>query len=184
MYLEQRPLPDQEWLLKRATGAMGGRAQAAIEAMFENEETWQHPDVKRAYPQPIVKRLKQQWIDRDAFQAAVTSLPDTLCHNDSHDENLFSRTRTDGTQETIAIDWELVGIGPVSSDITYLVIATLRRLAVPMEDADALEGCGGVSHQQSTESQSLRYYSVLRSEANWRTSSNWSRESMAAMISC
>ena len=43
------------------------------------------------------------------------------------------------TEETIAIDWELVGIGPVSSDIIYLVIATLRRLAVGMEDAGALE---------------------------------------------
>ncbi len=138
-HLEQRPLPEHEWLLKRTTGTMGGRARAAIEAMFDNEKTWRHPDVKRAYPQPIVERLKQQWADRNAFQGAVAQMPTTLCHNDSHDENLFSRRRADGTQETMAIDWELVGIGPVSSDITYLVIATLRRLAVAMEDADALE---------------------------------------------
>jgi hypothetical protein len=110
-----------------------------MEGLFNNDQTWQHPDVQRAFPEPIVDRLKQQWVDMRDFQAAIAELPVTLCHNDSHTENLFSRRLTDGSQETVAIDWELLGIGPVSSDITYLVIATLRRLAVDMKDADALE---------------------------------------------
>ena len=110
-----------------------------MEGLFNNERTWQHPDVQLAYPEPIVDRLKRQWAHRHEFQAAIAKLPVTVCHNDSHTENLFSRRRPDGSQETVAIDWELLGIGPVSSDITYLVIATLRRLAVDMKDADALE---------------------------------------------
>ena len=138
-YLEKRTLPDQDWLLRRPGGAGGGGGWAAAGALINDERTWQHPDVKRAYPEPIAERLKQQWADRRAFQNAIARLPTTLCHNDSHTENLFSRSREDGTQETVAIDWELVGIGPLSGDITYLVIATLRRMAVDMKDADALE---------------------------------------------
>ena len=135
-YLEQRPLPEYDWLSRRVAGTGGG---GSAERLINDSKTWEHPDVHRAYPKPIVERLRAQWADRQAFQASIAQLPVTLCHNDSHDENLFSRRREDGTQETVAIDWELVGIGPVSSDITYLVIATLRRLAVPMDEADALE---------------------------------------------
>ncbi len=138
-YLVDRPLPEHDWLLRRVVGSGGGGGSAMAEALINDEKTWQHPDVRRAYPEPIAQRLKQQWADRRAFQAAIAQLPTTLCHNDSHDENLFSRRRADGTQETVAVDWELVGIGPLSGDITYLVIATLRRMAVDMKDADALE---------------------------------------------
>lgn len=136
-YLAGRALPDHEWLLRRPIGG-GGSGGAAL-AMIEDEKTWQHPEVQSAYPEPIADRLREQWADRRAFQAAVAQMSTTLCHNDAHTENLFSRWRDDGTQETVAVDWELVGIGPVASDITFLVIATLRRLAVDMADADALE---------------------------------------------
>jgi hypothetical protein len=73
------------------------------------------------------------------FAPPPLSSPTTLCHNDAHDENLFARRRADGAEETVAVDWELAGLGPLASDATYLVIATLRRLAVAMQDADALE---------------------------------------------
>ena len=138
-YLADRPLPHHDWLLRRTVGSGGGGGMARVEALIDDKKVWQHPDVRRAYPEPIAERLRQQWADRRAFQAATAELPTTLCHNDSHDENLFSRKRADGTQETVAVDWELVGIGPIASDITFLVIATLRRMAVDMEDADALE---------------------------------------------
>ena len=73
------------------------------------------------------------------FRKIVDELPVTLCHNDAHAQNLFSLRRRVGTQETVALDWELAGMGPVATDITYLVIATLRRFAVDVADADELE---------------------------------------------
>ena len=73
------------------------------------------------------------------FEKVVSELPVTLCHNDAHVHNLFSRRLGDGAQETVALDWELTGIGPIATDITYLVIATLRRFAVEMADANELE---------------------------------------------
>ncbi len=136
-YLGGRPLPEHDWLVTRATGPGAGGASA--EERLRDRTTWEDPAVRRAFPLPIAERALRQREDRRAFRAAVAQLPRTLCHNDAHGENLFARRRADGTEKTVAVDWELVGLGPLATDITYLVIATLRRLAVDMADADRLE---------------------------------------------
>ncbi len=134
-FLAGRPLPDFDWLSQRRVGG-GGRV---VESLTNSEATWRNETVRRLFREPVEDRLRQQLADRRLFRDAIAALPVTLCHNDSHDENLFSRRNDDGTQETVAVDWELVGIGPISSDITFLVVATLRRLAVDMQHAEELE---------------------------------------------
>ena len=136
-FLTDRPLPGYDWLATRGGGP--GAGGTAVEERLKDDKTWQHPAVRRAFPVPIAERVLRQREESRAFRSAIAQLPRTLCHNDSHDENLFARRREDGAEETVAVDWELMGIGPVSSDITFLVIATLRRLAVDMADAERLE---------------------------------------------
>ena len=51
-YLEHRPLPKYDWLSRRVAGT-GGGGSAMMEALFNDSETWAHPDVRRAYPKPI-----------------------------------------------------------------------------------------------------------------------------------
>ena len=64
--------------------------------------------------------------DQARFRAVLERLPPTLCHHDAVGANLFSRTRGD-VPETIAIDWEMVGPGPIGADIASMVFASVRR---------------------------------------------------------
>jgi len=137
-FLAGRQIPDLNWLHRRDVSGSDRGADAVLRRISD-DATWSHPDVKRVYPEPIAGRLRAQWEDRHTFREAISQLPVTLAHNDAHTQNLFSRRATDSTQETVAVDWELMGIAPIASDITFLVVASLRRLEVDMEDADALE---------------------------------------------
>lgn len=53
--------------------------------------------------------------------AALDRLPRTLCHHDTHIDNLLLRRRPDGAEELVAIDWQLVGRGPVGADLAQLL---------------------------------------------------------------
>ena len=69
------------------------------------------------------------------LQSAVASvlrlLPQTLCHHDAVGANVFPRGR-DGIVETVLIDWEMVGPGPVGADLASLLFASARRGDVPV----------------------------------------------------
>lgn len=131
---------DPPWLMRRGFATeLEGAGARAMEALISDAATWEHPQVRRAFPESTARRVAEQWEHRSAFHAIVSELPTTICHNDAHAHNLFSRRREDGSQETIALDWELMGIGTLTADITYLVIGSLRRFAVDITQADDLE---------------------------------------------
>ena len=60
------------------------------------------------------------------LRAALDRLPQTLCHHDALRANLFMRS-TDRGVETVAIDWETAGPGPVGADLASLVFSSARR---------------------------------------------------------
>jgi hypothetical protein len=62
-----------------------------------------------------------------------------LCHHEAARANLIARQHADGEDETVAIDWETVGPGALGAEIATLVFGTLRRLEVPVTEADRLE---------------------------------------------
>jgi hypothetical protein len=72
---------------------------------------------------------------RDALLDDLDRLPRALCHWDAHRANLFSRTRADGEVETVAIDWEGLGWGPVGADLSKMLSQTVHFFGV---SADAL----------------------------------------------
>jgi hypothetical protein len=56
------------------------------------------------------------------YRAMLESLPMTLCHHDAVQANLFQRDN-----ETVAIDWEMLGIGPIGTDLASLLFSSVRR---------------------------------------------------------
>ena len=137
-YVSGRELPDHEWL-HASRAAEGGGAGERIEKLLRSEKTWQHPEVRRVFPEPIAERALRQREDWRAFRAAATQQPRTLCHLDAGRQNLFARRRADGADETVLIDWELMGFAPLATEITYLVMQTLRRFDVDIDAADHFE---------------------------------------------
>lgn len=63
---------------------------------------------------------------QDAYAPALRRLPITLCHHDAVAANVFLRP-TAGGLETVLIDWESVGPGPIGADLASLLFASPRR---------------------------------------------------------
>jgi len=60
------------------------------------------------------------WARQEELNAALDALPQTLCHYDFAQHNLFSPPGT-GDRETVVIDWESIGIAGVGQDAGVLV---------------------------------------------------------------
>ena len=87
----------------------------------------------------IVQRTAQLRRDQAHFVGALERLPQTLCHHESSLANLFAVDRGDGLVETVAVDWEQIGPGPIGAEIATLVFGTLRRCEFDAEQALELD---------------------------------------------
>jgi hypothetical protein len=56
------------------------------------------------------------------LRSILESLPQTLCHHDAVGANVF-----ESAQQTVLIDWESIGPGPVGADLASLLCASVRR---------------------------------------------------------
>jgi hypothetical protein len=81
--------------------------------------------VRRAWSASLHRRVQQISDDCDAFYTALDRLPLTFCHLDAFRRNLLIRRRTDGSDETVAVDWAFSGLAPVGADLAPLLGAGL-----------------------------------------------------------
>ena len=77
----------------------------------------------RDTPEPLV--LRRLISDRTALLPALETLPRTLCHQDAMAPNLFAVRAPDGSDETVAIDWQLSGPGPLGAELAMLVAGSV-----------------------------------------------------------
>ncbi len=87
---------------------------------------------------PPEQRRRLGWGPEDAIalieaqprvRTRLERLPMTLCHHDAVGANVYRRI--DGRDETVLIDWESVGPGPVGADLASLLFASARRGDIP-----------------------------------------------------
>jgi hypothetical protein len=176
-----RPLAAYRWLSRgwAASHSQPERLPAEREALGA---LLAHPAVRAVFPEPEAGRLRRLLDDQPFFLDLLARLPGTLCHHDASSANLIARRRTGvapnavpaglpgdvlddapgdtqpvdecTTWETVAVDWEEIGYGPVGAEVATLVFGTMRRGAFPAALAGALPprlrrsgapaGCGGV----------------------------------------
>lgn len=86
-----------------------------------------------------VERIQRLWAERATLLAGLARLPRTLCHRDAFARNLMSRTRVDGSEETVALDWGMAGHGMLGEEIVPLFNATLTFVAIPIEQIAELD---------------------------------------------
>lgn len=129
-----RPLPDLPWLRSKdwLRSALANNAQA----MGELSTLSDHARVSQMYSASVIAGLSQLWNERERFLAVLDRLPQTLCHHDTHRRNLFARRTGDGQEQTVVIDWDLVGQGAIGQEIVALVQITL--IAFDVEQSQAL----------------------------------------------
>jgi hypothetical protein len=106
-------------------------------------DAWSHPLVRHAFPQPgaVASRLRRLAVAKRRLLAALGRMPPTLCHLDAYSRNLISRRPPSGArgheEQTVALDWALMGVGAVGDDLAQLVAGGLFFLDVPASDAES-----------------------------------------------
>jgi hypothetical protein len=147
-------LPDHPWLSRdwlRRYIAAEGVAAATLDIAPDAA-----PLLRQRFPPQNAARIRQLWDDRELFLAALDRLPQTICHHDAFRRNLFARRGSDGTEQTVAVDWAFTGIGAVGAELAPLIVGSLLLFEV----ADA-------TPQDLAEAALAGYLTGLR-EAGWR----------------
>lgn len=120
-YLAGRPLPGQPWLTEGYPFMEGHRRP--IERLHEVAD---HPLVRRGFPDAaLAEGVARLWREREVFYGVLRRLPRCLCHLDLFRSNLFAIRAEDGRDETVAIDWALVGAAAVGEELAPLVCASV-----------------------------------------------------------
>jgi aminoglycoside/choline kinase family phosphotransferase len=138
-HLQTPPLPARAWL----TGNLVGRFRNAClpQLRVVHDVLWDRPVRRRRFEiamgvdsAPLVAALD----DPTPFIEVLEGLPQTLCHNDAHVNNLVVRRSAEGGWDVWAIDWQMVGTGPLGSDLAQLLVEVAEP-DLPRVEAIVLE---------------------------------------------
>ena len=125
------PLPASDWLSRDPLTHWTADADVALKKLVEYRD---HPIVQRIYPAEVIDTTRQLCKERPLFLEGLHRLPQTLCHQDVFRRNLFAQD-----DHTLAIDWEMMGIGAVGEDLAGLVSANLALREGDPAQGDALD---------------------------------------------
>jgi hypothetical protein len=136
-YLLDKPLPNEAWL--RSKDWLRNALTHNAPAMAQLRTAAEHPRFSRMYPGAVLAGLFQLWAEREHLLDALGRLPLTLCHHDGHRRNLFAQRGDNGQEQTVVIDWDLVGLGAVGQDLVPLVQISLLAFDVEHSQAQQLD---------------------------------------------
>jgi hypothetical protein len=121
-YLTGKSLPTEPWISR---GWLRDYVTANESAIAQLEQASDHPLVRRVYPPDVVKAFMRLWNEQETFYTALSKLPQTFCHMDAHQRNLFIRNDNDGNKQTVAADWAFCGIGAVGEELVPFIRGTI-----------------------------------------------------------
>jgi len=89
---------------------------------------WDHPRVLKRYPTNGSNTFRRMLLENESFLTRLDHLPSTLSHGDTYPTNFMTRHLADGSQQTVALDWALLGIQPLGDDLGQLVYGAQTNL--------------------------------------------------------
>jgi hypothetical protein len=141
-YLVSSRSPSEPWLnqwLRYAWAEEHVEIHRVASYRADLERTLQLPQVRRHFDSQTVGRITRLLDDQPTFMEWLARLPETLCHHDAALANLFAVSGPNGVVETVAVDWEKIGPGPIGAEIATLTFGTLRRCEFDAAPADELD---------------------------------------------
>jgi hypothetical protein len=138
LFLAQKVAPATPYL---ARDALRWRSQEAVDgfARLADPGLWQHPQLQRAFPRPVIADLRRLLADREWFLAVAAHFPQGFCHLDAWHGNMAALVSDAGDEVTVLFDWALAGYGPPGQEISNLVWSSFLEFKVEIEQAAALE---------------------------------------------
>jgi hypothetical protein len=134
-YLTGSPLPTDPWLCMDHC-----RWWLRTLERYHPERAWDNPFVHTAFSEPVRRNVERLRAEAGRFLTVVNQLPQLFSHFDFQRRNLFIRARADGTDEVVAVDWAMVGIGPLGGDLVSLIGVSALLFEVEPEKVAELEG--------------------------------------------
>ncbi len=92
------------------------------------------------YPPGVTSAISNLWQERETWLANLYDrLPQTFGHLDAARVNLLSRDLSDGTNEIVAIDWQLSGIGAIGQELSPMIFMSIAMGNVEIDKIHELE---------------------------------------------
>lgn len=135
-YLAGRPLPPAyPWLCRGRTREWA----AAAGAHWEGFAHYAASAGRSWLSAESVTRMRRLLGEQERILRLLGGLPVCLCHHDAYRRNLIARDRPGGEQQTVAVDWSMVGFGGIGEESGIMAAATLTFLDVPAAEASAYD---------------------------------------------
>jgi hypothetical protein len=128
-----RALPEQPWL-HQGFGPPWRAETDDVVAPFRQAETWADPRARAVLSEDDVGRVLAAWDDRGRLEERAEAPPATLCHYEA-----FRANNAAARNDTVQLDWEYVGLGPLGADPAHLTIESVFSAHVPGAEAAALD---------------------------------------------
>jgi len=130
-------LPAEPWLSRNGTSTSIASFAPLIE-LAQQPTVRTHPLLQRTVPDAVIASIVRLWHEHDAIVRRLAHLPQTVCHHDVWRNNLISRRNSHGQDETVALDWEMIGLGAAGEDVGNLLGVSLLNFDMEAEQADVL----------------------------------------------
>jgi hypothetical protein len=117
-------VPEHPWLF-RGWIDRHSQPQAIADGLRVVRTGLDHPEIEARIGGRLDEALRLI-ASQDDYGSTLQGLTQTLCHHDAVAANVFAGMR-DGKSETVLIDWESVGPGPVGADLASLLFSSPRR---------------------------------------------------------
>ena len=99
-----------------------------LQMLLSGELRWDHPLMLSRYPEPDRNPFIQLVLQNERFLGKLDLLPITLSHGDTYPTNFMSRIDRGGKEQTVALDWALLGLQPLGDDLGQFVFGAINNL--------------------------------------------------------
>jgi hypothetical protein len=135
-YLTGHSLPDMPWLSAGRVRDWLAWGEPTLKNLYEVS---QHSLAQRWLAGDSVERIMTLWSERETFLKALDQLPRCFCHHDAFRRNLMARRHKDGSEQTVALDWAIAGIGVIGEEVGTMTAVSLQFLEVEITRAAELD---------------------------------------------
>lgn len=99
-----------------------------LQMMPINDVPWDHPLLLSRFPDPDNNPFVQLLLQHQRFLDKLDSLPIALSHGDTYPTNFMSTIDIYGNEQTVALDWALLGLQPLGADLGQFALGTINNL--------------------------------------------------------
>jgi hypothetical protein len=135
-YATGLPLPESSWLSRDWLRRYVEYSAPMVDLLQQSADDRL---VREWFPPDVLQATLEVWNEREWCFAVLERLPQTVCHMDASNRNLFKRSEADGKVETVAIDWAFVGRGAIGEELGPLAVASVGLGGVDFDAASELE---------------------------------------------